>query len=184
MIMTVAEFRLHVETDATDEVLESRLKAVELFIRKHTNNSFQVKGTGIVADVIAGVFMSEALIPYETGDTIQISGSAKNDGLYTVKEVTDDTTFMVNEKTRDEIDMYITKVFYPADVKMGVVELLKYDLENRKKVSAGVQSETISRHSVTYKVPDASDTVKGYPQHLMGFLDGYMRARFGQGVKV
>lgn len=181
MIMTVAEFREHVETDVPDNVLESRLNAIELFIRKHTNNSFQVKGTGRIADVVGGHFTVEALNPYKMGDTIHVSGSDKNDGLYTVKEA-DDSTFTVNEPTRDEIDIFVTLVDYPADVKMGVVGLMKYDLESRKKV--GIQSETISRHSVTYKVPDASDTVKGYPQHLMGFLEGYMKARFGQGVKV
>lgn len=183
MIMTVAEFREHVETDAPDNVIESRLKAVELFIRKHTHNNFQVKGTGRIADVVGGLFMVEALTPYDVGDTIQISGSEKNDGLYTIKEA-DDSTFMVNEPTRDEIDVFVTLVEYKEDVKLGVVELLKYDLGNRKKVNAGIQSETISRHSVTYKVPDASDTVKGYPQHLMGFLEPYMKARFGQGVRV
>ena len=180
MIMTVAEFREHVETDVPDNVLESRLNAIELFIRKHTYNSFQVKGTGRIADVVGGLFTVEALNPYKVGDTIHVSGSDKNDGLYTIKEA-DDHSFRVNEPTRDEIDIFVTLVDYPADVKMGVVGLMKYDLESRKKV--GIQSETISRHSVTYKVPDASDTVKGYPQHLMGFLEGYMKARFGQGVR-
>lgn len=183
MIMTVAEFKAHVNTDADDKVIESRLKAVELFIRKHTHNNFQVKGTGRIADVVGGMFVVEALNPYKVGDTIHISGSEKNDGLYTIKEA-DDNTFTVNEPTRDEIDVFVTLVDYPADVKMGAIELVKYDLENRKKVSAGIQSETISRHSVTYKVPDKSDTVKGYPQNLMGFLELYMKARFGQGVKV
>lgn len=183
MIMTVAEFRQHVNTDADDPALEARLQAIELFIRGYTNNNFQVKGTGRICDVVGGLFTMEAQNPYKAGDTVQISGSGKNDGLYTVKE-TDEFTFTVNEKTRDEIDVFVTLVDYPADVKVGVMELMKYDLENRKKASAGIQSETISRHSVTYKVPDASDTVQGYPQHLMGFLDRHMKARFGQGVKV
>ena len=180
MIMTVAEYREHVDTDAHDNVIESRLKAIELFIRKHTHNNFQVKGTGRIADVVGGLFTVEALNPYKVGDTIHISGSDKNDGLYTIKEA-DDYSFKVNEPTRDEIDVFVTLVDYPEDIKVGVRELMKYDLETRKK--AHVQSETISRHSVTYKVPEASDTVKGYPQHLMGFLELYMKARFGQGVR-
>ena len=183
MIMTVAEFREHVDTDAPDVTLEAQLQAIELFIRGYTNNNFQVKGTGRIADVVSGFFTVEALNPYKVGDTIHVSGSEKNDGLYTVKEA-DDNSFRVNEKTRDEIDVFVTLVDYPADVKMGVIGLMKYDLEHRKKASAGIQSETISRHSVTYKVPDASDTVKGYPQHLMGFLERHMKARFGQGVRV
>lgn len=181
MIITVPELRQYISTDEGDQALEARLQALELLIRGYTNNSFQVRGTGCIADVVGGLFTVEALNPYEVGDTIQISGSDKNDGLYTVKEASD-TTFTVNEKTRDEIELFVTQVEYPADVKMGVVNLLKYDLESREK--AGVQSETISRHSVTYQAQDASNTVQGYPLHLMGFLKHYKKARFGQGVRV
>jgi hypothetical protein len=181
LIITVPEVRQYISTDEGDQALEGRLQALELLIRGYTNNNFQVRGTGIVADVVAGVFMSEALIPYEEGDTIQVSGSDKNDGLYTVQTVTDDTTFIVNERTRDEMDVYVTQVEYPADEKMGVVELLKYDLEGRDRV--GIQSETISRHSVTYQAQDASNTVHGYPLQLMGFLKRHMKARFGQGLR-
>lgn len=181
MIISVTELRQYISTDVEDQALEARLQALELLIRGYTNNNFQVKGTGRIADVVGGNFTVEALNPYKVGDTVHVSGSEKNDGLYTIKEA-DDHSFWVNEKTRDEIDIFVTLVDYPADVKMGVVEMLKYDLE--KRVKAGIQSETISRHSVTYQVPDASNTVNGYPQHLMGFLDGYKKARFGQGVKV
>lgn len=180
MIMSVEEFRQHVNTDAPDNVLETRLRAVERFIHKHTNNTFTVKGMARIADVVGGLFTTEARNPYEVGDTLHISGSDKNDGLYTVKEA-NEFTFTVNEKTSDEIDVFVKQVRYPDDVKMGAVELMKYDLESREK--ADIQSETISRHSITRRVPDASNTVKGYPQHLMGFLDGYMKARFGQGVR-
>lgn len=181
MIITVPELRQYISTDEGDQALEARLQALELLIRGYTNNNFQVRGTGRIADVYGGHFEVEALNPYEVGDTLQISGSDMNDGLYTVKEA-DDHSFSVNEKTRDEIELFVTLVEYPADVKMGVVELLKYDLEGREK--AGVQSETISRHSVTYQTQDASNTVRGYPLHLMGFLNHYKKARFGQGVRV
>ena len=180
MIITVPELRQYISTDEGDQALEARLQALELLIRGYTNNSFQVRGTGRIADVVGGRFSVEALNPYEVGDTLQISGSEKNDGLYTVKE-TDDHSFSVNERTRDEIELFVTAVEYPADVKMGIVEMLKYDLEKREK--AGVQSETISRHSVTYQVLDKDNTVEGYPAHLMGFLRRHMKARFGQGLR-
>lgn len=180
MIITVEELRQYISTDEGDQALEARLQALELLIRGYTNNNFQVRGTGRIADVTGGLFEVEALNPYEVGDTLQISGSEKNDGLYTVKE-TDDHTFRVNEKTRDEIDLFVTMVEYPADVKIGVVEMLKYDLEKREK--AGVQSETISRHSITYHALDANNSVEGYPLHLMGFLKRHKKARFGQGLR-
>lgn len=180
MIMTVEELRKFIKSDDTDECLEAKLAGIEQQIRSHTHNNFQVRGTGIVADVVAGVFMSEALIPYEAGDTIQISGSDKNDGLYTVQKITDDTTFVVNEKTRDEIDVYITMVRYPADIKMGVINLMVWELENRNK--AGIQSETISRHTVNYINLDAWNSAMGYPESLTQFLRPYMRSRFGRGI--
>lgn len=180
MIITVEELRQYISTDEGDQALEARLQALELLIRGYTNNNFQVRGTGRIADVVGGQFTVEALNPYEVGDTLHISGSDKNDGLYTVKS-TDDHTFRVNEKTRDEIDVFVTMVEYPADVKIGVVEMLKYDLEKREK--AGVQSETISRHSITYQALDANNSVEGYPLHLMGFLKRHMKARFGQGLR-
>lgn len=67
---------------------------------------------------------------------------------------------------------------YPADVKMGVVNLMKWELNNREKV--GVSSETISRHSVTYFDQNGNNTVMGYPKSLLGFLIPYVRARFGK----
>lgn len=182
MIMTVEELRKFIQTDDTDECLEAKLAGIEMSIRGYTHNNFQVRGTGIVADVVAGVFMSEALIPFEAGDTIQISGSEKNDGLYTVAEITDDTTFTVNEKTRDEIELYITKVSYPADVKLGVINMMTWELENRTK--AGIQSETISRHTVNYINLDEWNSAMGYPASLVQFLKPYMKARFGRGIGV
>lgn len=71
---------------------------------------------------------------------------------------------------------------YPADIKMGVVNLIKWEMGNRDKV--GIQSESLSRHSVTYADMTAANTIAGYPAALMGFLKPYMKARFGQGLSV
>jgi len=71
---------------------------------------------------------------------------------------------------------------YPADIKMGVVNMLKWDLESRDKT--GIASETLSRYSVTYHSQDTANTINGYPAALMGFLKPYMKARFGQGLRL
>ena len=70
---------------------------------------------------------------------------------------------------------------YPMDVKMGTIQMLIWDLDNRGKV--GIQSETLSRHSVTYYNLDGNTSSMGYPVALLGFLKPYMRARFGQGLR-
>ena len=181
MIITVEELRRYISTDEEDQALAGRLQALELLIRGYTNNNFQVRGLHCECDISGKTFISETFTPFEVGDTVQVSGSSKNNGLYTIEEVTD-ITFTVDEKTYDDYDVYVVKVAYPADVKMGVVNLLKWELNNRDKV--GVQSESISRHSVTYYNMDGDNSIMGYPKSLMGFLRPYMKARFGRGIGV
>ncbi|MGN1370051.1 MAG: hypothetical protein ACI4WX_14375 [Aristaeellaceae bacterium] len=181
MLMTADELRRYMQTDETDEVLSARLRAVEAAIRAYTNNRFQDRGFRGESDIMGGTFLMEALQPFEVGDTVQVTSSSLNDGLYTVKAVTDDT-FEVEERVRDETGVLVTKVTYPEDVKLGAVNLMKWDASNRDKV--GVASETISRHAVTYFDQSSGNTAMGYPVALLGFLEPYKCARFGQGVDV
>lgn len=100
-----------------------------------------------------------------------------NDGLYTIKAVDMDNGHIeVNEELVSEPVVMVTKVVYPMDIKLGVANMLSWDLNNRDKV--GVQSETISRHSVTYFNMDGDNSIMGYPKSLLGFLKPYMKARF------
>lgn len=70
---------------------------------------------------------------------------------------------------------------WPMDIKLGVAKMIEFDLGIGTK--AGIASETISRHSVTYESMTADNSIMGYPKRLMGFLKPYMCARFGQGVQ-
>ena len=108
------------------------------------------------------------------GDTVQISQSMVNDGLYKITELGDD--FIRVDQELYKSTNLITKVEYPADVRAGVLELLKWDIKNRQKT--GVKSETLSRYSVTYFDQDANNQVMGYPVTLLGFLKPYIKARF------
>lgn len=175
MIMTVEELRQYITTNETDAMLEMKLSALELLIRKYTNNNFQHRGFRCTADIRGSIFSAEALQPFDVGDTIQVTESQLNAGLYTVTAATD-TTFEVADALHDEPDVLVTKVVYPVDVKMGVANMLEWDLNNRSKV--GIQSETISRHSVTYFNMDGDNASMGYPKSLTGFLKPYVKARF------
>lgn len=183
MIMTVAELKQFIATDEANKVLEAKLQALELLIRAYTNNNFQSRGWRTSACIRGGVFISESLIPFAVGDTVMVSQSRLQDGsLFTVKEVAGDTTFTANENAADEEDILVTKVVYPMDVKVGVANLIKWQYQNGDKV--GISSETISRHSVTYFNMDGDNSAMGFPKPLLGFLRPYMKARFGQGVRL
>ena len=183
MIMTTVELRRFIDTDEEDEVLEAKLQALELLIRAHTNNNFQVRAFRAVAVAMPDhELVCSGTVPFRVGDTLHITESEfMPDQLVTVAGVADNI-ITVNEDLYEESGVVITKVHYPADVKIGVANLLKWELDNRDKV--GVASETISRHSVTYVDQTAANMQMGYPVALMGFLKPYMKARFGRGIRV
>ena len=178
MLMTIEELRKYIQTEETDEVLIAKLSALELTIRRFTNNNFQNRGFRIEADIRAGIFMSESLIPFDVGDTIMVSESdLQSDCLATVTEA-NDLTFLTDSEWADDNNVLVTKVVYPMDVKLGAVNILKWQLRNEAAASGDksampVQSETISRHSVTYATDDF-----GVPKKLVAFLKLYKKARF------
>lgn len=182
MIMTVAELRQYITTDDADQVLEAKLQALELLIRAYTNNNFQKRAFRAVAVAVSdgNGLITTASNPFKPGDTLQITESEANEGLVTIKAVTNDA-ITVKENLIDESGIVVTKVVYPADVRMGCVNLMKWEMNNRDKV--GIASETISRHSVTYFNMDGDNSLMGYPKSLLGFLKPYMKARFGQGLR-
>lgn len=183
MLMTVAELRQFVTTDETDQALEARLSALELLIRAYTNNNFQVRAFRAVAVASSDkTLLCGATVPFKVGDTLQITDSElQPNALVTVAAVSG-STVTVNEDLYDESGVVITKVVYPMNIKLGVANMVKWQLDNGDKV--GVQSETISRHSVTYFDMSADNSSMGFPKSLTGFLKPYMKARFGQGLRV
>lgn len=177
MILSVEELKKYISTDIQDAVLEAKLQALEILIRKYTNNNFQNRSRRIRCDVSSEVGLMCASSLFKVGDTVQLSESAYNSGLYMIDSIDFDNGCMgLNESLTTESDVLVTKVEYPIDVQMGVVNMLSWDLSNRDKV--GIQSETISRHSVTYFNMDGDNSTIGYPKSLVGFLKPYMKARF------
>lgn len=174
MIISASDAKKYITTTLDDTVLEAMLQALESLVRKHTNNNFQKRNIRVCCPVMAQkLYLSTNML--RVGDTVQISESIYNDGVYTIKEM-DGEFVELNEVLLDESMVMVTKVEYPIDVQMGVLNMLKWDLENRDKV--GIQSETISRHSVTYFNMDGDNSTMGYPKSLLGFLKPYMKARF------
>jgi hypothetical protein len=174
MIISVEKLRQYISSDLPKEVLEAKLSALETLIRQYTGNSFQQREIRSRSAAAEGRIINppEHLNP---GDTVQISDSLLNNGVYTVLAV-DAKGLTVNAELLDCRNNLVTKVCYPDDVVMGAVNMLKWELTNRDKV--GIQSETISRHSVTYFNMDGDNSAAGYPKSLLGFLKPYMKARF------
>lgn len=175
MIIAVDEvMRLPEFVGQNEKVIAAKLNAVELAIRSYTNNNFQNRYVRFHAESLGNrLFGTSDFL--KNGDTIQVSQSQVNDGLYVIIEIGDDF-IRVDGDLYKYPDNLVTKIEYPADIKAGVLDLLKWEVKNRQKV--GIKSETLSRHSVSYYDQDKNNQVMGYPVALLGFLKSYIKARF------
>ena len=177
MIVKIEDLKKEKEFSSVDDnTLKRKLKAIEKSIRSYTNNKFidsRIRDFGKIKDncIVSG--LAEVL---NVGDNIELT-HCLNNGPYTIKSIQDNKIIVEEEVNLfDDNKVVITKIIYPEDVQDGVINLLKWDLGLRNKV--GIKSETISRHSVTYFDMDKTNSLKGYPASLLGFLDDYIKARF------
>lgn len=161
-----------------DKVTQDELDGLEASIREITGNHFQVRNIryhDLEFKDNQIITKESRLIGIKVGDTIQVSDSIINNGLYVVLTVAGPTITLESEVYEVyEPDAFITLVKYPADIKAGVIKLLKYDKEMTGKT--GVKSRTISRMSESYF--DTSESEGGYPKHLMQFIDKYKSLRW------
>ncbi len=167
MIISVADFKNLVSTDASNDVLEAKLGAMEAMIRQYTNNRFIRRDINTEV-VISGTSMVMTDVVFSAGDTIDINGR-----VLVISSIDGTTaTLSTNPRMAGTFKAYLVE--YPKDVVNGVVNLMKWDLVNGDKT--GIKSETLSRYSVTYYDMDASAKL-GYPASLVGFMSNYRRAR-------
>ena len=172
MIISVSDLKKQVICgDATDDLITTKLDAIEAVIRAYTNNNFQQREVRFAGQSTESVIYGD---PHHmrVGDTIQISASGVNDGLYTITEIHDDHIVVDKPIMATDVNL-VTKIHYPADVKQCAVDLYKWKQTMGDKV--GIKSETISRHSVTYE--DGATLFMGYPTAILYGLNLHKKAR-------
>ena len=172
MIMTIAELKMHVDCGtATVDQITAKLEAIEAVIRAYTNNNFQQREIRFVGQSEQNKLYGSPRF-FAVGDTVQISESGVNDGLYIVSAVNDDHIELDKPLFDVELNL-VTKIKYPADVIQCAVDLYKWKQNMGEKV--GIKSETISRHSVTYE--DSATLFMGYPVGILNGLNLHKKAR-------
>lgn len=102
------------------DVLSMKLEAVESLIRSYTNNNFQNRAVRIEAPIENGVLLGHS--PYfKVGDTVQISQSMVNDGLYGIAEITDEGITLDGEVYDFPLTLKMEKSWWA--VKLGQKQL-------------------------------------------------------------
>ena len=178
MIISIQELKA-IYTDKnfskyTDERLKMKLETIETAIRKYCNNNFQDRLNRGLFMSANGELVGISQMHLEIGDTVQITHSQSNNGLYTIKEVTKERITLDKPIHDGEMNL-LTKIVYPLDIIDGAVELLDWSLNKSDK--ADITSETISRHSVNYQSLDGTNTIDGFPSRLFGFCKKYVKGR-------
>lgn len=176
MILTLEEAK-EIKTDVTVE----DLNAFETAVRQLTNNKFQnikVRYESLLFEDDNVVKIGTAPEGLRVGDTIEISETPFNNGLYVIKEILEDGFILEGNQLFKGVfyKAFLTKIEYPADIKAGIKKLLEYDVKTADKL--GIKSETIARMSVTYYDMTNAESVDGYPASLMGFLSKYNKMRW------
>lgn len=177
MIINLADAQ---ELDAN--ITQNDLNAYEQMVRQLTNNKFQnikIRYIGIATSNNNQINLGTPPEWLRVGDTIEISRSDVNDGLYVITEI-NETTLTVEGGdllTGNFGKAFVTKIEYPADIRMGIEGLIRYNAKMSKK--AGIKSEAIARMSVTYYDVNANDNAEGFPSSKLNFLRKYEKMRWG-----
>ncbi len=166
----VKDYKLFVNTP--EELVQAKLDGLESLIRSKTNNNFQNRNIRIVCPSVDNYLIGVS--PYfRVGDTVQITNSKINDGLYLIKEISSNK-IKLDKELFDCEECTVTKVEYPQDIISMVINILKWDEQFGSKM--GIQSETIGRHSVSYFAQNDQNSYNGYPIHLFTGLKKYTKA--------
>lgn len=174
MIVSVKEVvdYYHLFANTPTELVQAKLDGLESLIRSKTNNNFQNRNIRIKCPSVDNYLIG--MSPYlKVGDTIQITNSNVNDGLYLIEEITANK-IKLDKDLFDCEECTITKVEYPQDIISMVINILKWDEQFGSKM--GIQSESIGRHSVSYFSQNDQNSYNGYPIHLFTGLKKYTKA--------
>ena len=176
MIITISKLRVQTDCgELTDDVIQSRLDAIEEVIRKYTHNNFQNRNVRFVSSSSGNKLMGTSAF-IRKGDTIQISQSMVNDGLYVVKEVTKDS-LTVDRELFDFPSNKVTKIEYPQAVIQCALDLFEWKKKFGDKIGIKSESETLSRHSESVTYEDSTALFMGYPVGILKGLSLYTKAR-------
>lgn len=161
---------------------QEELDGIERAIRKETNNPFQnlkARFHQLIFEDEKKIIVFDDVEGLRKGDTVQVSNSKWNDGLYVIELIEGNTITLQGEPrlfNGSNPEAFITKIEYPADIIAGVQKLLKYDGQMSGKM--GLKSKTVSRMSETYFDQNSTESIAGYPAAMMSFIDKYRRMRW------
>jgi hypothetical protein len=184
-------------TASQDEQLDMLIPVLEDDIRQYCNNGFRDDNVYISSGLISFTHNTSSAdtinidigtngvgfvnSQFKAGQTVQVQGSYNNDGFFDVETVSSTVMTLFVRANRPYYQALVTeayntfprnilinKVVYPVALKNVMAQMMTYKLASH---DYGVQSETVSRYSVTYN----QDYANGYPKSIMNSLNRWRR---------
>jgi len=198
MIATKPEIKafLAITSTTQDSLIDRLIPVIEDDIREYCHNDFRdgnvyMQSSDILftrnttsADTITYDGTGDGFTDsqFKDGQTVRVQGSYNNDGFFEVESVSSTTLTMYSTTSRpyfqemvtedEALYIVINKVKYPDALKFVVSQMANYKL---KTYDYSVQSETVSRYSVTY---NTLDMASGYPKAMMSGLNRWRKPVF------
>lgn len=192
MIASLTELKALLQMTSTtqDDLLNRIMPIVEDDIRQYCNNGFRNPRVYVSSAEISFTHNSTSgdtinldiganengfvIAQFKAGQTVQVTGSYNNNNFFEIESVTSTALTLYSSTSLpyyptlanegELLNVVIHKVEYPAAVKNIAAQMCRYKLTNH---DYSVESESVSRYSVTY----AKDHDSGYPKGLMGGLN-------------
>jgi len=187
MITTSAVIKnlLNITDTSYDSRITALLPMVESDLINYCNNQFlssvnfagdiTIKGTlGVYTLECSGGISASGLAD---DDVIYLSGSVRNDGYFTITNLTD-TVITVAEKVYAEAEqgLKLSLAVFPVELPMYISQMIWHKMDKIK--DSGIQGETIKSYSYT-RSDSTGDA--GYPMDILHGLDRFRFIKTGRG---
>lgn len=170
MILSIEECKLLLGIDESDKTKDAQIEALIPIVRDqivdHCRNYFVDKliyeggspaftpGTGTAKPKIQITGVDWDNTGFRASDSILITGSLVNDGLFTIDSISTDTlTLNARDKLKAETNeqsCFVFKVCFPEPLKITASKMVKFNLDGDGMYP--IQSEKIGGYTVQYAV--------------------------------
>lgn len=196
-ILTIAQVKTFLKITDTDADRDAQINAlipvVEEDIASYCNSRFRnpavaFSGSFVITAPAIVYTLTCALggisdQPFAIGDYIDLYGTARNDGYFTIATLSDTvitTTEVLVAESAATLSVYLVQ--WPEPVRMIAARMVGFQLDHI--ASAGLQSENILDYSYTLSSSGSSSGYAGgYSSDIMQGLDRYRNQRCGFGTK-
>lgn len=190
--LEVLKYAPNITASAYTIIANGYIPVVQERIQFITNNYFNSDDLCVQANVVFNTTARSITLDsehwadygFQAGDDILIYRSYRNDGVYTIDSLSDETLVVtsaysvVDERFVNSSDgpvVYFSVIQWPVSIKQIAAQMIYYDHDMRDKVSYNLRSRSLGPLSESFSGP--TDDEYGYPIKIISKLDPFRLVR-------